>query len=71
MGSKFSTPRCSTGLATWMAGFGDSLLAGLSESEQQAAIEGVEDRLREEFFVDGSWTADYRRLRVVAELVDD
>ena len=54
------------GLATWLAGFGDSLLADLSAADQQAVIEGVEDRLREEYFAEGSWTADYRRLRVVA-----
>jgi len=59
------------GLATWMAGFGDSLLAQLSDADHQSVISGVEDRLREEYFSDGSWTADYRRLRVVAELVDD
>jgi len=54
------------GLATWLEGFGDSLLADLSPADQQAVIEGVEDRLREEYFAEGSWTADYRRLRVVA-----
>ena len=59
------------GLATWMDGFADSLLAGLSEADQQAVIKGVEDRLRDDYFPDGSWTADYRRLRVVAALVDD
>ena len=59
------------GLATWMDGFGDSLLAGLSETAQESVIEGVEDRLREALFSDGSWTADYRRLRTVAELDDD
>jgi len=59
------------GLATWMEGFGDSLLASLSADVQQSVIEGVENRLRNEFFTDGSWTADYRRLRIVARLVDD
>jgi trans-aconitate methyltransferase len=59
------------GLATWMEGFGDSLLAQLSDAEQQSVIEGVEDQLREEYFTDGSWTADYRRLRVVAVLKED
>ncbi|MFO7833130.1 MAG: methyltransferase domain-containing protein [Halohasta sp.] len=58
------------GLATWLEGFGDSLLAGLSEADQQSVIEGVEARLREEYFFEGSWTADYRRLRVVAVGVD-
>ncbi|MFD1642665.1 class I SAM-dependent methyltransferase [Halohasta litorea] len=59
------------GLATWMEGFGDSLLAGLSAADQQAVIDGVEDRLRGDYFADGSWIADYRRLRIVAVVKDN
>jgi len=54
-----------------MEGLGDSLLASLSDDDQQSVIEAVEDRLRKEYFTDGSWTADYRRLRVVAVLEND
>jgi SAM-dependent methyltransferase len=53
------------GLAEWLAMFGDGLLSDVPEAERPAVIEGVEDRLRDEHF-DGAWTADYRRLRVVA-----
>ncbi|QLG49030.1 class I SAM-dependent methyltransferase [Natrinema halophilum] len=54
------------GLADWLGMFGDSLLAPIPDDEQPAVISGVEDRLREDHFEDGTWTAEYRRLRVVA-----
>ncbi|ELY87812.1 type 11 methyltransferase [Natrialba hulunbeirensis JCM 10989] len=54
------------GLASWLAMFGDGLLAAVPEGERADVIAAVEDRLRDEYFVDGTWVADYRRLRVVA-----
>lgn len=54
------------GLAEWLTMFGDSLLAAIPDDEQSAVISSVEDRLREEQFQDGTWVADYRRLRVIA-----
>ncbi|QLH80758.1 class I SAM-dependent methyltransferase [Halosimplex pelagicum] len=56
------------GLANWLDVFGDSLFAGLDESERAAAVSAVEDRLRDDLFDadTGTWTADYRRLRFVA-----
>lgn len=54
------------GLANWIEGFGDELLEPLSAGERAAVIEAVEDRCRDDLFVDGQWVADYRRLRVVA-----
>lgn len=56
------------GLATWLDVFGDGIFAPLSDSEREAVVAGVEDRLRDELFEGGSWVADYRRLRVVAVL---
>ncbi len=54
------------GLADWLEMFGDSLLSPIPADERQSVISGVEDRLREDYLEDGTWTADYRRLRVVA-----
>lgn len=54
------------GLAAWLGMFGDSLLAPCSPEETEAVVAAVEDRLRPALFDDGSWTADYRRLRFVA-----
>jgi hypothetical protein len=49
--------------------FGDSIFAPLDDSEQTAVIETVENRLRESMFdpETETWTADYRRLRFVAQ----
>ncbi|UPM45047.1 class I SAM-dependent methyltransferase [Halocatena salina] len=54
------------GLSSWLELFGDSLLSAVPTEEQQAIIAAVEDALRDEWFKNGTWTADYRRLRVVA-----
>ena len=54
------------GLAQWLEMFGDGLLAPVAEEERPALVAAVEDRLRDEQFRDGTWVADYRRLRVVA-----
>ena len=54
------------GLRSWLAMFGDSLLAPVVDEEREAVLEGVEARLRPAHFSDGTWVADYRRLRFAA-----
>lgn len=54
------------GLANWIEMFGGEFFEGVPDAERDATVEGVEDRLRPELFRDGSWVADYRRLRFVA-----
>lgn len=54
------------GLRSWLAMFGESLLAPVEGEEREAVLSAVEERLRPEQFQDGSWIADYRRLRFVA-----
>ncbi|ACV47025.1 MULTISPECIES: class I SAM-dependent methyltransferase [Halomicrobium] len=56
------------GLREWLAVFGDSLFAPLSDAERAAVVAAVEDRLRPEQYDPDTetWTADYRRLRFVA-----
>jgi len=54
------------GLANWIRGFGDDLLAPLSADARTAVVRAVEDRCRDALWTDGEWVADYRRLRVVA-----
>ena len=46
--------------------FGDSLLAPVEGEEREAVLAAVEERLRAGRFDDGSWIADYRRLRFAA-----
>ncbi|MDG5759886.1 methyltransferase domain-containing protein [Natronococcus sp. A-GB1] len=54
------------GLANWIGMFGDEFFEGVPDAERDTIVEGVEDRLRPALFRDGSWVADYRRLRFVA-----
>ncbi len=54
------------GLAEWLEMFGDELLNPVPAAERPAVVSAVEDRLREDLFRNGTWVADYRRLRVVA-----
>jgi trans-aconitate methyltransferase len=54
------------GLASWLRMFGDSFFADLDDDEIDDVIDAVEDRVREDLFVDDDWVADYRRLRFVA-----
>lgn len=56
------------GLAAWLELFGDDLLAAVPDDEREAVVAAVEDDLREDLFADGTWIADYRRLRIVAVL---
>lgn len=51
------------GLRVWLETFGDYLFAGVPHPLRDAVVSNVEDTLREELFRDGSWVADYRRLR--------
>jgi len=55
------------GLREWIEMFGDELLNGVGE--RGAILDGVEERLRPTLFdpETETWTADYRRLRFVAE----
>ena len=54
------------GLREWLDTFGDHFFGPLSADERDAVLSDVETELREELFRDGSWVADYRRLRFVA-----
>ena len=54
------------GLVHWMNMFGGAFLAGLSEERRREVIARVEDQLRPRLFRDGTWVADYVRIRVVA-----
>ena len=56
------------GMAAWLEMFGDRLLGAVPEDRRADVIAGVETRLRDDLYdpESGTWTADYRRLRVVA-----
>lgn len=54
------------GLRLWLTMFGDRLLATVPADARAAVIRDAEDRLRPRLFREGTWHADYRRLRLVA-----
>lgn len=54
------------GLRNWLAMFAEGMFRGLPEELQGQALTQIEARLRATNFLEGSWWADYRRLRVLA-----
>jgi SAM-dependent methyltransferase len=51
------------GLGEWLAMFGDDLLDPVPDGEYDAVVAAVAARLRDDCFHEGTWVADYRRLR--------
>ncbi|MBE3558407.1 MAG: methyltransferase domain-containing protein [Ktedonobacteraceae bacterium] len=54
------------GLRNWLLMFCGRMLQEVSEEIREQAIKRTEMRLRDEYFREGSWFADYRRLRIAA-----
>ncbi|MFH7025301.1 MAG: class I SAM-dependent methyltransferase [Heteroscytonema crispum UTEX LB 1556] len=54
------------GMANWIRMFGSAFLTGLSVEQQIQVIHSVEEQLRPILYHNGTWTADYRRIRIVA-----
>ena len=56
----------SDGMAGWLQMFGGPLFQGLDAASRREALNRIVERLRPVLCRDGTWYADYRRLRVVA-----
>lgn len=56
----------SAGITEWIKMFGKSYLAGIDETSVAIILNEVQDTLRPTHFRDGSWYADYKRLRIIA-----
>jgi trans-aconitate 2-methyltransferase len=54
------------GLRNWLEMFASSLLSIVSPSTQIDIMTEIEEQLRSILYRDGSWVADYKRIRVVA-----
>ena len=54
------------GLRNWIEMFKGELLSEIGADRKDQILTGVEKKLRSTLFRDGSWHADYRRLRIVA-----
>lgn len=57
------------GLANWIQMFASRWLEGLSAAQQLQVMRVVEEQLQPTLYRDGTWMADYRRIRVVATKV--
>ncbi len=54
------------GLRNWLFTFADNVVESLPEGKRENVIAEVERELKSQLFRDGSWFADYRRIRIVA-----
>jgi hypothetical protein len=54
------------GMANWIQMFASSFLTGLSNEQQTQVICVVEEYLKPILYQQGTWIADYRRIRIVA-----
>jgi trans-aconitate 2-methyltransferase len=54
------------GLRHWVEMFANDVLARVAAGQREAFLQQVEEELRPILYRDGTWIADYRRLRVVA-----
>lgn len=56
------------GLREWLEMFAGSWFEGVPMAERTVIVADVESRLRSTLWRDGTWWADYRRLRILARL---
>ncbi len=54
------------GLGNWIEMFGDCFFTGITEKEKTQVIRTVENLLRPTLYQEGTWIADYQRIRIVA-----
>lgn len=57
------------GMANWIKMFASNFLLGISSEQQVQVIQEVEKSLQGKLCYQGTWTADYRRIRIVATKV--
>ena len=55
------------GLRQWLLQFNSAVLAQVPAERHEAVLIATQEKLRDILFTDGSWFADYRRLRIVAQ----
>lgn len=58
------------GLRNWLEMFGSAFAEGLPKVDQERLLAEIERDLRPKLFRDEQWVMDYRRLRIVAKLLE-
>ena len=54
------------GIKDWFNMFGDNFFTGIENAVKEEILDTVQDKLKTTRFIDGIWTADYKRIRIVA-----
>lgn len=54
------------GLQNWIEMFANSILQAIPATKRSSFIQQIENQLRPELYRDGTWFADYKRIRVIA-----
>ncbi|MGB3512485.1 MAG: class I SAM-dependent methyltransferase [Microcoleaceae cyanobacterium] len=54
------------GLRHWINMFANCFFKGIPEKKQNIIITDIENRLRSQLYEKGRWTADYKRIRIMA-----
>ena len=54
------------GIKDWVRMFGPAFLHGITTAKAEEILEEVQEMLRPVLFKNGSWFADYKRIRIIA-----
>ncbi|HKY04294.1 MAG TPA: SAM-dependent methyltransferase, partial [Blastocatellia bacterium] len=54
------------GLENWLNVFANNFLDAVTAEDRPAVVAEIHDRLRQDFYRDRTWKADYRRIRIAA-----
>lgn len=54
------------GLRNWLISFANSYFQSFGEQEKDIIFEKVANKVKDQLFHDGSWYADYKRIRIIA-----
>lgn len=55
------------GMQNWIKMFANHLFQILPNDKQANVLADIENQLRSQLYIDGTWFADYRRIRVIAQ----
>jgi hypothetical protein len=54
------------GMQNWIKMFANSFFKALPDDKQTQVLADIENQLRPQLYKDGTWFADYKRIRVIA-----
>lgn len=57
------------GMQNWIKMFANNFLLNLSDHQQNEILNDIEKQLSPDLYQNGTWFADYKRIRVIAKKV--